>query len=285
MLSVTIEPNYASWRDAARVLIAEKVEPHDVVWIDTAGADDELGMFQTLAEPSDNTPPLRVSRQFVAIAQTLSCHRSGKQWSLLYEILWKLTLGNEKDVLQHVTHPTVRTLEQMRKTISRDIHKMRAFVRFRRVEDGANGLESYVAWFEPEHRIVRLNAPFFSKRFGGMNWSILTPDECAHWDGRAIQFTAGVEKSAAPDADALEDMWRAYYRSIFNPARVKIKMMQTEMPKKYWKNLPEAEIIEDLIAQSADRVHAMMQEENRPLKVEPKNSYLEYLRRLNDADS
>ena len=165
------------------------------------------------------------------------------------------------------------------------MHKMRAFVRFRRVEDGANGRESYVAWFEPEHRIVRLNAPFFSKRFGGMNWSILTPDECAHWDGRAIQFTAGVEKSAAPDADALEDMWRAYYRSIFNPARVKIKMMQTEMPKKYWKNLPEAEIIEDLIAQSADRVHAMMQEENRPLKAEPKNSYLEYLRRLNDADS
>ena len=30
----------------------------------------------------------------------------------------------------------------------------------------------------------------------------------------------------------LEDTWRRYYASIFNPARLKVKAMQKEMPKK-----------------------------------------------------
>ena len=115
-----------------------------------------------------------------------------------------------------------------------------------------------------------------------MNWSILTPDECVHWDGEQIRFTEGVNKSKAPEGDELEELWRGYYRSIFNPARLKIKMMQSEMPKKYWKNLPEAEIIEELIQGSAERVHQMMVEGNRPLKPAPKNDYLQHLKELNE---
>jgi DNA polymerase len=154
---------------------------------------------------------------------------------------------------------------------------MHAFVRFRRVgmrEDR----EQYVSWFEPDHRIVRLAAGFFQRRFTGMDWSILTPDECVHWDGTRLQFTPGVERSAAPEPDELEELWRAYYRSIFNPARLKVKAMQSEMPKKYWANLPEAELIGELIAQSRGRVEDMLAAEERPVKPEPRNAYLKSLR-------
>lgn len=160
---------------------------------------------------------------------------------------------------------------------------MHAFVRFRFVgTDKATGREQFVAWFEPEHRIVRLAAPFFQKRFAGMDWSILTPHECVHWDGTALHFTRGVPHSAAPGEDALEKLWRTYFRSIFNPARLKVKAMQAEMPKKYWKNLPEAEVIPELIANSAQRVAEMLEAEERPAKPAPKNAYLEKLRRMND---
>ena len=81
-----------------------------------------------------------------------------------------------------------------------------------------------------------------------MPWSILTPDLCAHWDGHAVSFTPGVAKAEAPTEDRLEETWRRYYASIFNPARLKVKAMQTEMPKKYWRNLPEASMIKPLIA-------------------------------------
>jgi DNA polymerase len=82
----------------------------------------------------------------------------------------------------------------------------------------------------------------------------------------------------APAADAHDEIWRTYYRSIFNPARLKVQAMQSEMPMKYWKNLPEAEIIQDLIAGSEDRVLAMISTTELPVKPAPDNAYLWSLR-------
>ena len=127
---------------------------------------------------------------------------------------------------------------------------MRAFVRFRKVGETDEGREQFVSWFEPSHHIVRFNAPLFRKRFAGMDWSILTPDECAHWDGTALTFSEGVSAREAPSDDALEDLWRSYYKSIFNPSRLKLKAMQAEMPVKYWKNLPEAPLIQELTVEA-----------------------------------
>ena len=139
----------------------------------------------------------------------------------------------------------------MAKAVHRDEHKMHAFVRFREI--GREQKSHFVAWFEPEHHIVELAAPFFARRFADMPWSILTPDVCAHWDGHAVSFTPGVSKAEAPTEDRLEETWRRYYASIFNPARLKVKAMQTEMPKKYWRNLPEASMIKPLIAERGTR--------------------------------
>ena len=143
----------------------------------------------------------------------------------------------------------------MAKAVHRDEHKMHAFVRFREI--GREQKSHYVAWFEPEHHIVELAAPFFARRFADMPWSILTPDVCAHWDGHAVSITPGVSKTEAPTEDRLEETWRRYYASIFNPARLKVKAMQAEMPKKYWRNLPEASLIKPLI-ESAERTTRAM---------------------------
>ena len=62
----------------------------------------------------------------------------------------------------------------------------------------------------------------------------------------------------APDGDALEALWRSYYKSIFNPARLKLASMQGHMPKKYWANLPEAELIPSLVSEAAARAGAMI---------------------------
>ncbi len=58
-------------------------------------------------------------------------------------------------------------------------------------------------------------------------------------------------------------------------------MMQTEMPKRYWKNLPEAELIES----SKNRVNHMLAEEPRPIKPKPKNAYLDKLRDMTDEEN
>ena len=50
------------------------------------------------------------------------------------------------------------------------------------------------------------------------------------------------------------------------------------MPKKYWKNLPEASVIEALIASSQTRTDEMLATEQRPVKAAPRNAYLRGLR-------
>ena len=235
---------------------------------------------------SPERPPVKVPAALLDIARTAAAHDDARRWALLYRLLWRLTRGGERHLLSMATDRDVRLVQDWCKAVSRDIHKMHAFVRFRLVgQDEDTGREQFVACYEPDYRIVRLATSFFEKRFAGMDWSILTPHECAHWDGTRLHFTPGVPRSSAPDADAQDDLWRTYYRSIFNPARLKIKAMQSEMPKKFWKNLPEAPIIADLIAASADRVQEMMDTTERPAKPAPGNAYLHSLHRMNAAKS
>jgi DNA polymerase len=84
----------------------------------------------------------------------------------------------------------------MSKAVRRDIHKMRAYVRFREIHDDAGPL--HVAWFEPEHHILEINAPFFVRRFNTMRWTIITPERSALWDSHELTFAPGGSKADAP---------------------------------------------------------------------------------------
>ena len=255
--------------------MAARLPPEGIIW---DLGEDEADLFGELAPlpPAIHAVP-KVKPDFFDLARSAACHRSNRQWTLLYQVLWRITLEGEKKLLGDATDPAISILEKMSREVRRDIHKMRAFVRFREVQP-----EMFAAWYEPEHRIIEANAPFFQKRFTGMVWSILSPDGCLHWNRESLRQTSGISRDAAPEPDEFEAFWKTYYRSIFNPARLKIKAMQAEMPKKYWKNLPEAALIPELISGSSERVERMMKEENRPKKPAPKNDYLEKLRKLDE---
>jgi DNA polymerase len=246
------ETDFDGWRKAARALALNDVKPSDVTW-NVAGDTPEL--FAPTTPPLE--PPhgtFNVSARFVELAQIAILHRSPERFALLYRLLWRLRQNH--DLLDIATDPDVNEIAAMAKAVRRDEHKMHAFVRFREI--GREDKSHYVAWFEPEHHIVELAAPFFARRFADMPWSILTPDLCAHWDGHAVSITPGVAKSEAPTQDRLEETWRSYYASIFNPARLKVAAMRNEMPKKYWRNLPEASLIKPLIESAARSTSAMI---------------------------
>ena len=282
MLSVAIDQSFEAWRGKARELLQAEIPPREVIW-EEAG---EMGLFgnEEAKIPPPRISPPKVSKEFVSLAFTISHHRSPERWALLYEVLWRMTLGGETLLLKFGTAAVVSRLLAMRKEIGRDIHKMHAFVRFKKTgEDAETGREQFMAWFEPDHRIMPLTAEFFRKRFTGMDWAIFTPTGSASWDGKELLHGPGVDKVEMPEEE-LDDLWRGYYRSIFNPARVKVKAMQAEMPKKYWKNLPESGLIDSLISESQHRVGAMKEERPRPANSGGKNPYLKHLRELDSRD-
>ncbi|MBA3518451.1 MAG: UdgX family uracil-DNA binding protein [Rhizobiales bacterium] len=242
----------AEFRDAARRLLAQDVAPQDVIWRDGR----ENGLFSKPALPVGC--PVSVPSGFVPLAEDVICHKDAGRLGLLYELLWRLTHG-ERHLLRVAADPLVHRLLRMQKTIAREVHKMHAFVRFRRVEpeEGKDG-ERFVAWFEPEHHVLDRAAPFFVDRFSAMRWSILTPIGLLHWTGEALLSGPAAPRENAPAGDDLDDWWRTYWRATFNPARVNPDMMRAEMPKRYWRNLPEATLIPELLADAQARSAGMM---------------------------
>ena len=248
------EPDdFDAWRDAARGLIAQNVPPDDVVWQVGAHAGD---LFAASATPHHDPvqPGFRVPRAFLDLARNAILNRDPERFALLYTLLYRLP--REMGLIEDHADPLVRRLEGLAKHVRRDIHKMRAFLRFREVPD--DGASRYVAWFEPEHHIVRANAAFFVNRFTSMRWSILTPEVSLHWDGAALSQGPGATKDDAPGGEPVEEVWKTYYASIFNPARVKVGAMLKEMPRKYWKNMPETALVPQLLANAQARESGMI---------------------------
>ncbi|MDB6452400.1 UdgX family uracil-DNA binding protein [Falsirhodobacter sp. 20TX0035] len=241
----------AAWRDHVRRLAAEGVAPEAVRW--TVG--EEARDLLTVDLPPVPSRQLKIARDALEEIETALCHSDPERFNRAHALVLRL---NDGLAWGDRTNPALRKLMEQAKTVRRDIHKMHAFVRFREVPtEGPR--RAFAAWFEPDHHIVERGTPFFAKRFADMDWVIATPAVTARFDG-TLHFEETAD-TARPPPDATEDLWRTYYASIFNPGRVMVKAMQSEMPKKYWKNLPEADLIPDLIRGADARVREMQARE------------------------
>ncbi|GAA4858509.1 UdgX family uracil-DNA binding protein [Luteimonas vadosa] len=255
--AATVDPPWdaGAWRAAARAALRAQVPPEDIDWLEAGDAGLLPGTPIGQAPAVVDTP--RVPRSLVALAEAVACHRAPGRFALLYRLLWRITHG-EPQLLAVPTDADVHQAAALLQAVRRDTHKMKAFVRFRAV---AGEQDAFIAWFEPDHRIVDRVAPFFARRFTGMRWAILTPDRSARWDGSTLSFGTGALRSDAPAEDAHEDLWRTYYAHIFNPARLNPRMMRQEMPTRYWKHLPEAQLLPELTRTAGQRVREMAERE------------------------
>lgn len=94
-------------------------------------------------------------------------------------------------------------------------------------------------------------AGIFRDRFAGMTWSILTPDHCAHWDGRQLSFTASGTEIGGADERLHRESVAHLLRQYFQPCAHQDPRDGGQMPKKYWKNLPEAAAIPTLLQEAS----------------------------------
>lgn len=235
--------DFESFRETARPLLAAGVSPAELEWHDSANAQASL-----FGEPHDTTsaPAVtiqgdvatapRVPRRYVELARNAALYRSSDRFSLLYRVLYRLTHG-EPHLLDDAADDDVRALTLRARSVWQDEHRMHAFVRFRKVE--LDGDERYVAWYSPEHHILRLVAPFFQRRLGGMHWSILTPDQSALWDGHTLQFGPGAPRARAPAEDELEELYRTYYGATYNPARANLPLFRKHITPAFARHMPE----------------------------------------------
>lgn len=259
MWRATVEPGWDvdAWRALARHGVQARIPPDEIDW--SGGAPGLLGGRALVEAPRVGDAP-RVGRAFLDLARHVIAHREPGRHALAYALLWRIAHG-ERDLLDFDADPDVRRPRLLEKAVTRDMHKMKAFVRFREVPGET---DAFVAWYEPDHFVVDLVAPFFMRRFAGMRWAIVTPDRTAAWDGAALATGPGGTRRDLPDADAGEALWRRYYASIFNPARLNPRAMRAEMPVRFWKGLPEAQELPGLLREAGLRVQTMVERAPEP---------------------
>lgn len=237
-----------AWRAAARRAISHAIAPADMDW---TGAG---GLFATTPLPPQDGPhQVLVPQGFVQLAGSVIWHSEPERFALLYQALWRL--DRQEGTPLSEADPLGRRLHLLAKNVGRDIHKMHAFVRFREIPtDGPR--RRFAAWFEPEHHTLEPGSVFFAKRFADMDWMIATPRLTAQFQDGRLTFGPPAPRPTLAD-DAAKGLWATYFANIFNPARIKLTAMRSEMPAKYWKNLPETRLIPDMLKDAEARVQRM----------------------------
>jgi DNA polymerase len=250
--------SFPEWRGAARDLLMHDVAPQLVTWNEPGALADDLFSGAPDSTPSvDNVPAgptpvkqapphlLRIPRALMDMLQSAACCRVPDRWAFLYRVIWRWQRG-EHDV-QSPADADGAKLHAMVKAVRREEHDMHAYIRFRERPVDA-GPPRFAAWFEPRHDVLPQVAEHFKNRMGGVTWMIGTPEASVLWDGATLHHTGPLMSSAADLDDAGEALWLTYYRSIFNPARVNAQLMQSHIPSRFWKNLPEGAIVPAMVS-------------------------------------
>jgi len=248
MIHLDCDDLFDNWRQQARWLLSHEVDPSRVSW----ASDHVADLFASDDAPPANPGPFqaRIPRTLLDTLERAARYRGDQRWSLLYEVLWRVSHGDRTAMLagDRLGSELTRRIKQ----VQREAHHLHAFVRFVAVQQ-EEGPE-YVAWHEPAHDILHSASEHFVGRMGRHRWLIATPRDGVYYDGEQLIYQRQCPTEWQTLAKNVEDphgaMWLTYYSHIFNPARLNPKVMQGHLPARFWKNLPEGVLIPGLISQA-----------------------------------
>ena len=130
MKRISIEPSFAIWRRAARVLLQQGVEPSQIEWVESEGKAGAPGVLatesafatasasETVVAPAPVFATPAIPRELLSWLKTAACFRAPDRWALLYRVLWRWTRG-ERNVLD-LDDPDGALLDRRLRTIERE---------------------------------------------------------------------------------------------------------------------------------------------------------------------
>ncbi|WP_274424327.1 UdgX family uracil-DNA binding protein [Chelativorans sp. YIM 93263] len=256
MVSLPADCDEEGFRAAARQCLARNLPPEQIAF-----TDEQTGsLFDTLeTNVPESGVQVHVPRRFLTLLSKVLCHRAPDRFSLLYRLLWRIRKG-EHNVLNRIADADVQQAERYAKAVDKDVYRMHAYVRFSERE--IDGARVFVAWHEPQHFILNRAASFFVDRFSNMDWLICTPIGTIAWRDQKLDFGPAEARPASAGDAVLDELWTAYYRTTFNPARLRVNAMTAQMPKRHWPTMPETAFIPEMVHQAQNRIKAM--EERAP---------------------
>jgi probable DNA metabolism protein len=177
-------------------------------------------------------------------------------------------LAEKPDIFQHLFHlarkvfihggtyaknfadPDVLAVSQMAKSVSRERHRMKAFIRFKKAADGL-----FYAIIAPDFNVIPLIQKHFQDRYADQTWLIY--DEKRRYgifyDLNSVQsvtltlneFKGSVDNQLPilqlhDEKEELYDLlWKDYFQTTNIQERKNTKLHLQHVPKRYWRYLNE----------------------------------------------
>ena len=166
----------------------------------------------------------------------------------------KYTFTSEKNILKDFGHFAVLELNQILKNISRERHRMTAFVRFKLGKDGI-----YYTTVAPDFDVLPLLATHFKNRFADQKWLIFDTQRQygIFYDLHQVQTVEFSQITEQPTTQSMPSsvhsidwdeaekefqvLWKNYFIATNIKSRKNSKLHLQHVPKRYWKYLTEKE--------------------------------------------
>lgn len=171
------------------------------------------------------------------------------EWLNAFQLIIELFKQKKLD-LRNFGDPSILRLHQTLKKVSRERHRMKAFIRFVKSDDGL-----YTAVVEPDFNVLPLIVEFFKNRYADQDWLIydLRRNYGFHYSANEIHEVSGNINDTIPNPYELElnidpkeleyqHLWSTYFKSTNIEARKNLKLHLRHVPKRYWKYLVEKKV-------------------------------------------
>ncbi len=144
--------SFEAWRKQAREFALRKVSAHEVSWRRHDAPRSLLSAPEDVLLPEGPVSPLNVPPSFIALAEEAACHSADDVHDQLYALL--LRVVKEPGLMSNPADAQLAHVQALAKSVRRDCHKMKAFVRFRELPEHGLRRRRFAAWFEPDHYIM-----------------------------------------------------------------------------------------------------------------------------------
>ncbi|HTN46084.1 MAG TPA: TIGR03915 family putative DNA repair protein [Flavipsychrobacter sp.] len=168
-------------------------------------------------------------------------------YDVLMQVLIRIFSG-QPDALNNYGDAQALFIAQTAKSVEREKHRMKAFIRFEKSGDGL-----FFATAEPDFNVLPLITEFFRKRYADQPWLIYDVKRKygLHFDTQKVSEVIIDTTVILPDLNTIagtrydEDelkyktLWQQYFSSTNITARKNMKLHLQHVPKRYWKHLTE----------------------------------------------
>ena len=170
-----------------------------------------------------------------------------KARNAIFYIIQQLFKGQDA-ILDNFGDDQILYYHQTLKKVNREKHRMKAFIRFQKSNDGM-----YYCMVEPDFNVLPLILNFFKKRYADQPWLIydvkrkyglyynLQHVEEVYLSPKESQALSTQTDSIDFDEkeEHFQTLWKQYFKSTNIEARKNMKLHLQHVPRRYWKYLVE----------------------------------------------